>query len=159
MTNTPLNQDSEWDYLSDVLDSSNDDEDLIESDVPAPHAKKPKSIIEAQIKNLVSPNPELSTVSGLRPGKAHLHGQFRQASGRYVKQGMHVTEAIFSDSTGSVRVVWFNQPYRATYLRQGVDYELRGTFALSRGRFQINSANVRPLEEGCRPFDKKDPKK
>lgn len=159
MTDMPLNQDSEWDYLSGVLDSSNNDEDLIDTDIPTSHAEKPKSIVEAQIKNLVSPNPELTTVSGLRPGKAHLHGQFRQASGRYVRQGMHVTEAIFSDGTGSVRVVWFNQPYRATYLRQGIDYELRGTFTLSRGRFQINSANVRPLAEGCKPFDKKDVKK
>ena len=31
--------------------------------------------------------------------------------------GMHITEAVASDKSGSVRLIWFNQPYRAAALR------------------------------------------
>lgn len=157
MNDLPQDDRENWDYLSGILDNSSNDDDLLE--VSTSSSSHPKSAVEAQIKNLVSPNVELSNISSLRPGKVHLHGQFRQATGRYVRQGMHVTEAVFSDSTGSVRVVWFNQPYKAASLKRETDYELRGTFSLSRGRFQISNAKVRPLAEGCRPFDSKDNKK
>ena len=160
MSNSPKNSDDDWTYLSGVLDSSNNDDDLVEAPTPETTASsQPQTPLEAQIHNLVAPNPELTNIVGLRPGKVHLHGQFRQASGRYVRQGMHVTEAIFTDSSGSVRVVWFNQPYKAASLRRETDYELRGTYSLNRGRFQISNAKVRPLAEGCKPFDNKESKK
>lgn len=155
MSNTSNRDDEDWNYLANVLDVSNNDEDLIDrpDDKLQEHAE-PQTQLEAQIKNLVSPNAELSSISGLRPGKVHLHGQFSQATGRYVRRGMHVTEAVFTDNTGSVRVVWFNQPYKAASLRKSVDYELRGSFALNRGRFQVNNANIRLLSEGCAPFER-----
>ena len=157
MNDIPQDDEENWDYLSGILDTSSNDDDLL--DTSSSPVSRPPSAVGAQIKNLVSPNVELSNISGLRPGKVHLHGQFRQASGRYVRQGMHVTEAVFSDSTGSVRVVWFNQPYKAASLRRETEYELRGTYSLSRNRFQISNAKVRLLAEGCKPFDSKDNKK
>lgn len=154
MNDMPKDSDTEWDYLSGVLQSSNNDDDLMGDNAIHQDSDTPKTQIESQIQNLVSPNVELTSISGLRPGKVHIHGQFSQASGRYVRRGMHVTDAILTDSTGSVRVVWFNQPYKASAIKRGIDYELRGNFNLSRGRFQISNAKIRLLADGCRPFER-----
>src|SRR3989338_6782889 len=48
----------------------------------------------------------------IRPGVVSIRAKISQVKGRYVRRGMHITEAIASDETGSVRLVWFNQPYR-----------------------------------------------
>lgn len=156
MTNLPNAEDEDWNYLSNVLASNNGDEDLID----APDSKeRPRKVqnsgIEAQIQNLVDPDTPLATISGMRVGKVHVHGKFSQASGRYLRQGLHITEAVITDDTGSARVVWFNQPYKAQSIRRDTIYELRGNFALSRQRLQINNANIRPLSEGCAPFERK----
>ena len=120
---------------------------------------KPKSNIEAQIQNLTATDVSLTNISGLRPGKIHIHGQFNQVSAKYIRTGLHITEAIITDSTGSARVVWFNQPYKARYIKRDLTYELRGTFDLYRQRFQISNAQIRLLSEGCAPFTRQGAKK
>ncbi|MFH2018430.1 MAG: ATP-dependent DNA helicase RecG, partial [bacterium] len=42
------------------------------------------------------------------------------------KKGKMITEALVSDSSGSVRVVWFNQPYIAKVLKPGDEIYLSG---------------------------------
>lgn len=160
MSDLPDKSGVEWQYLAGVLDSSNHDEDLTDIEQSElQKSKKPKSHLEAQILNLVSPNVDLSNISEITVGKVHLHGHFTQSTGRYLQRGLHITEAIFSDNSGSVRIVWWNQPYKASSLIRGVDYELRGSFGLSHQRFQISNAKVRPLSEGCEPFSNKESKK
>jgi hypothetical protein len=160
MSNVTNNKDEDWDYLSGVLAGSNSDEDLIdEAEVTEPTSKAPKTGLEAQIQNLTSPDAALTSISGMRPGKIHIHGKFTQASGKYIRTGLHITEAIITDDTGSARVVWFNQPYKARYIKRDIIYELRGTFGLYRSRFQINNAQIRLLSEGCAPFERQSPKK
>lgn len=78
----------------------------------------------------------------IRPGPVSVRGVVSQVSSRYVRRGMHITEAIASDSTGSVRLVWFNQPYREASLRRGQEYFITGAFELSRQRFGILSPNI-----------------
>jgi RecG-like helicase len=154
MSDEPIDSDVEWEYLSNVIQGSNNDDDLIDDEEVKDTPKAPKTHLEAQIQNLASPNVSLSKISNLRPGKVHLHGQFSQVMGRYLRAGLHLTEAIFSDSTGSVRVVWFNQPYKAAAIKHGAEYELRGNYNLYRGRFQISNSKIRPLSQGCKPFER-----
>ncbi|MBL8122231.1 ATP-dependent DNA helicase RecG [Candidatus Saccharibacteria bacterium] len=80
---------------------------------------------------------EVLAVDSLRPGPVTVKVCVAQVNSRYVRRGMHITEATMSDDTGSVRVVWFNQPYRANALRQGQEYYVSGTYELARQRFQI----------------------
>src|SRR6476646_10076463 len=56
---------------------------------------------------------QVTEVRRLKPGLVTIQVNISNATGRYVRRGMHITEAIASDETGSVRMVWFNQPYRA----------------------------------------------
>lgn len=84
----------------------------------------------------------LSSVSKLSPGKVTLEARIGQVKGRYVRRGMHITEAIASDKTGGVRLVWFNQPYREKHLKPGKDYFISGDYGLRRGRFSILNPSV-----------------
>lgn len=83
----------------------------------------------------------------IRPGVVSIRAKIGQVNGRYVRRGMHITEAIASDETGSVRLVWFNQPYRADGLKHGQTYFISGPYALRRGRFAIANPSIEQLSD------------
>src|SRR5687768_13571376 len=68
----------------------------------------------------------MTPISKLRPGVVTIAAVIKQAKGRYVRRGMHITEAVASDETGSVRLIWFNQPYRAAAIKAGQSYFISG---------------------------------
>ncbi|MEK7561945.1 MAG: ATP-dependent DNA helicase RecG [Patescibacteria group bacterium] len=78
----------------------------------------------------------------IRPGIVTLEAKIGQVTGRYVRRGMHITEALASDDSGSVRLVWFNQPYRGGAIKHGQSYYISGKYALRRGRFSITNPSV-----------------
>jgi len=80
---------------------------------------------------------QLLPIKALRPGPVTIEAEIKQAKGRYVRRGMHITEAIASDSTDSVRLIWFNQPYRERAIKYGQPYYISGTYELSHSRFAI----------------------
>lgn len=84
----------------------------------------------------------VSQVQALRPGPVTIRASITHVTGRYVRRGMHITEAIAVDPTGSVRLVWFNQPYRASGLQRGKEYFISGNFELSHQRFAILSPSI-----------------
>lgn len=86
-------------------------------------------------------------VNQLRPGAVTIRATIKQATGRYVRRGMHITEAVAADATGSVRLLWFNQPYRAASLKHGQEYFISGTFELSHQRFAIMSPSIELVSE------------
>ncbi len=85
---------------------------------------------------------DLTPVNRLRPGPVSIRAVIKQATGRYVRRGMHITEAVASDDSGSVRLIWFNQPYRAAALKTGQDYFISGQYELSRQRLTIMNPSV-----------------
>jgi ATP-dependent DNA helicase RecG len=85
---------------------------------------------------------EVTPIKQLRPGAVTIEAVIKQTSGRYVRRGLHITEAIASDSTDSTRLVWFNQPYRAAALKPGRSYFISGQYELSYRRFAIMNPSV-----------------
>jgi ATP-dependent DNA helicase RecG len=85
---------------------------------------------------------EIIPVNKLRPGAVTIRAQIKSVASRYVRRGMHITEAIASDESGSVRLVWFNQPYRAAALKSRQEYFIGGEYALRRGRFSITNPSA-----------------
>ncbi len=79
----------------------------------------------------------ITPVKQLHPGIVTIMAEVKQVTGRYVRRGMHITEALVSDKTGSLRVTWFNQPYRATSLKIGQQYYFSGQYELSFQRMQL----------------------
>lgn len=84
----------------------------------------------------------LSTISSIRPGPVTIEVHFISVVSRYVRRGMHITEAVASDDTGSVKIVWFNQPYRAAAIKAGENYYLSGSFGLSHQRLSIINPTI-----------------
>lgn len=81
--------------------------------------------------------------SQIKPGHTvTIKAQVKQAMGRYVRRGMHITDAVASDDKGSIKLVWFNQPYRAKAIKPSETYFITGSFELSRGRLQIMNPSM-----------------
>lgn len=85
---------------------------------------------------------DVTSTKQLKPGMVTIEAVIKQASGRYVRRGLHITEAVASDQHGSVRLVWFNQPYRAAALKPGKSYFISGLYELSRQRFAVMNPSV-----------------
>lgn len=83
-----------------------------------------------------------TAIKDLEPGDVTIQARITQTKGHYVRRGMHITEATATDDTGSVRLVWFNQPYREQSLKREQDYYISGNFAFSRQRLAITSPNM-----------------
>lgn len=81
------------------------------------------------------------------PGPVTIEARITQIKGRYVRRGMHLTEAIASDSSGSVRLIWFNQPYRETGTKRDQTYFISGNFELSHQRFAIMNPSIELASE------------
>jgi ATP-dependent DNA helicase RecG len=84
----------------------------------------------------------VSSIASIRPGAVTIRAVIKQAKGHYVRRGMHVTDAVASDETGSVRIIWFNQPYREASLKPGQEYYISGVFELSHQRLSISNPSI-----------------
>ena len=62
---------------------------------------------------------------------------------------MRSTEAFLSDEAGArVQIVWFNQPFIARQLRQGMEIAVSGTVAAYRGRPSFNNPDYERIGDG-----------
>lgn len=85
---------------------------------------------------------EVLPIGKISPGHVTIQATIKQAKGHYIRGGLHITEAVASDKTGSVRLVWFNQPYRAGALKTDVEYYISGDFGLKAKRMSITNPSV-----------------
>jgi ATP-dependent DNA helicase RecG len=86
-------------------------------------------------------------ISKLKPGSVTIRATIKQARGRRVRRGLHITEAVASDDTNSTRLIWFNQPYRADALKSDQEYFISGEYQLSHRRFTIMNPRVEMVSE------------
>ncbi len=89
----------------------------------------------------------VTPMAELTPGPVTVNGTIDTVKGRYVRRGMHITEALGRDATGSVRLVWFNQPYRATAIKPGQQYFISGNYELSNRRFGLLNPTIELAQE------------
>jgi len=101
---------------------------------------------------------QVQPINRIRPGMVTIKARIKTAKGNYARRGLHVTEAVASDETGSVRLVWFNQPYRAAGIKSNEEYFISGEFGLRKTRlsimnpsaelvssFPVNTARIVPI--------------
>lgn len=101
---------------------------------------------------------EVLPIAKIKPGPVTIKAVIKQVRGRYARRGMHVTEAAASDDSSSVRIIWFNQPYRAASLKPDEEYFISGEFVFRNQRlsiinpsaelvssFPINTARIIPI--------------
>lgn len=78
-------------------------------------------------------------VSQIRPGPVTVRVKLSAVKSRYSRKGLHMTEATASDESGSVKLVWFNQPYRAKSIKSDEEYFVSGEFASNYKYFAITN--------------------
>ncbi len=61
---------------------------------------------------------------------------------------LKIVEADFVDETGTIRVVWFNQPYMARNLKSGARYVLSGRVTIFNGRRSMNAPHLEQVNDG-----------
>lgn len=84
-----------------------------------------------------------TSISEMRPGKVVIKGKIDSISTRRArKRNLSVTEGIIRDKTGAVKVVWFNQNYRARQFQPEKEYYFTGNFELKNGRYNLVSPSA-----------------
>ena len=89
-----------------------------------------------------------TTIEKIRPGKVMIKGRvdgLRTTHAR--RRNLTITEGVISDDTGAVRVVWFNQPYRARQLDPKKLYYFTGNYDFKYNRYQLTSPVVTEASE------------
>lgn len=84
----------------------------------------------------------VSTIRSLKPGLVTVKGIFSSVRARRSRRGLHMTDGMLSDETGSMQVVWFNQPYRATGTKIGQEYFVSGEYALKAGKLGMVNPRI-----------------
>jgi ATP-dependent DNA helicase RecG len=71
---------------------------------------------------------------------ATIVGTIRQIETRPSKKNprLKLTEAVFEDESGTLKVMWFNQPYLEKTLRPGSKVSLAGRLETKMGRSMVN---------------------
>lgn len=89
----------------------------------------------------------ITPIEDILPGPTTIQAQLSQVKARYVRRGLHITEAVAHDKSGSIKVVWFNQPYRAKAIRADTEYYLSGEFQLRRQRFTLQNPTIEQVSQ------------
>ena len=84
-----------------------------------------------------------TSIAEMRPGKVVIKGKIDSLSTRQAKKRrLSITEGVIRDNTGAVKVVWFNQRYRARQFSPEKEYYFTGNFELKNGRYSLVSPST-----------------
>ena len=84
-----------------------------------------------------------TTISEMRPGKVVIKGKIDSLSTRKARRrNLSVTEGVIRDSSGAVKVVWFNQGYRVRQFSPDKEYYFTGNYELKNGRYSLISPSA-----------------
>ncbi len=82
-------------------------------------------------------------IADIEPGNVVIKGKIENLNTRRTRRrNLTITEGIVRDSSDAVRVVWFNQSYRAKQFESGREYYFTGLYELKNGRYQLTSPSA-----------------
>lgn len=95
---------------------------------------------------------EVASINQIKPGLVTVRGRVEHIAHRqsFKNRRLSVTEAIIADETGTLRVVWFNQPYIRTQVKEGEQYALRGKFEFKNNYLSLQNPTIEKLSEAQR---------
>ncbi len=74
-----------------------------------------------------------------------VYGEVQQISNKISKKGLNITEAIIADETGTLKVVWFNQPYLQKTFKKGDKAFFAGKIDFNYGGFNLQSPSYEKI--------------
>jgi ATP-dependent DNA helicase RecG len=85
----------------------------------------------------------------MRPGNVTFKGEIERVSARYARaRKLHLTEAIISDGTGTVKAIWFNQQYLAKTIPTGTPVLVSGELKFKNNDLALQSPAIEAVEPG-----------
>ncbi len=84
-----------------------------------------------------------TSIAEMRPGKVVVRGKISELRTRRARRrNLSITEGVVLDDTGAVRVVWFNQSYRARQFEPEKEYFFSGMYEMKNGRWQLTAPSA-----------------
>ncbi len=91
---------------------------------------------------------EVVAIADISPGKKTIKARCQSIEVRRVRRGMTVTTATLADSSGKLKAVWFNQPYRATQLKNPQEeFFFSGTFEFTYKSYQLTNPSTEKVSD------------
>lgn len=88
------------------------------------------------------------TIADIRPGKVVVKGTIDSLTTRRARRrNLSVTEGVIHDSTGAIKVVWFNQGYRLRQFVPEKEYYFTGNYELKNGRYSLISPSAAEISD------------
>jgi ATP-dependent DNA helicase RecG len=85
----------------------------------------------------------------MRPGNVTFKGEIERVASRYARaRKLHLTEAIISDGTGTVKAIWFNQSYLAKSIPTGTPVLVSGELKFKNNDLAMQSPAIEVVEPG-----------
>lgn len=82
-------------------------------------------------------------IADIKPGKIIVRGQIDSLkTSRTRRRNLTITEGVIRDKSDAIRVVWFNQPYRAKQFLPGKEYYFTGQYDFNHNRYQLVSPSA-----------------
>lgn len=81
-------------------------------------------------------------IVNIKPGKLTVKVKLKDVKAYYVRRGLHITTALATDLTGSIRIVWYNRPYLSKQLQNDCEYFLLGEYGTSGGRMSLSNPSI-----------------
>ena len=84
-----------------------------------------------------------TSIAEIRPGKVVVKGKIDSLTTRRAKRrNLSVTEGVIRDTSGAVKVVWFNQSYRMRQFTPEKEYFFTGNYEFKNGRYSLISPSA-----------------
>jgi len=91
---------------------------------------------------------EVSEIGSIAPGKKTIKAHCEKVDIKRVKRGMTIVTATLADSSGKLKAVWFNQPYRATQLKDPKqEFFFSGNFEYNYNSYQLTNPSVEKISD------------
>ena len=79
-------------------------------------------------------------IADLKPGKVMVRGKIKNLKVQYTRRrNFNICSGEVYDETGAIKVVWYNQPYRAKGFDEKKEYFFTGNFDFKFNRYQLTS--------------------
>ena len=85
---------------------------------------------------------KIEPIDNILPGSVTVKAKLVTIEGRWGWRRIHITTAVVGDKTGSLAVIWYNQPFRIRYLKRGQEYYLSGDYKFSRGKLVLSNPTI-----------------
>ncbi len=88
-------------------------------------------------------------IRAMKPGLVTFHATIQHVASRPIHgRRLQITEAVLSDGTGTVKAVWFNQPYLARQLKVGAEVFISGKLEFRNSDLALQSPVIEAPHTG-----------